>query len=66
MHFLPGVAIQPNLELKTRPKQHLGSLPLLIALPAIDMSADAAYLFTKEALMKSSPSAAASSIYLLP
>ncbi len=51
MHFLPGVAIQPNLELKTRPKQHLGSLPLVIALPAIDMSADAAYLFTKEALM---------------
>jgi hypothetical protein len=27
------VAIQPNLELKTRPKQLLGSLPLVIALP---------------------------------
>ncbi len=33
MHLLPGVAIQPNLELKTRPKQLLGSLPLVIALP---------------------------------
>ncbi len=34
MHLLPGVAIQPNLELKTRPKQLLGSLPLAIALDA--------------------------------
>jgi len=34
MHLLPGVAIQPNLELKTRPKLLLGSLPLVIALPA--------------------------------
>jgi len=34
MHLLPGVAIQPNLELKTRPKQLLGSLPLVIVLPA--------------------------------
>jgi hypothetical protein len=33
MHLLPMVAIQPNLELKTRPKQLLGSLPLVIALP---------------------------------
>jgi len=33
MHLLPGVAIQPNLELKTWPKQLLGSLPLVIALP---------------------------------
>jgi hypothetical protein len=33
MHFLPGIAIQPNLELKTRPKQLLGSLPLVIVLP---------------------------------
>jgi hypothetical protein len=33
MHLLPGVAIQPNFELKTRPKQLLGSLPLLVALP---------------------------------
>ncbi len=32
-HLLPGVAIQPNLELKTRPKQLLGSLPLVISLP---------------------------------
>ncbi len=37
MHLLPSVAIQPNLELKTlktRPKQFVGSLPLVIALPA--------------------------------
>jgi hypothetical protein len=27
MHLLPGVAKQPNLELKTRPKPVLGSLP---------------------------------------
>ena len=34
IHLLPSVAaIQPNLELKTRPKQLLGSLPLVIALP---------------------------------
>jgi hypothetical protein len=35
MHLLPGVAMQPNLELKTRPKQLLGSLPLDIALPRL-------------------------------
>jgi hypothetical protein len=34
MHLLPSVAIRPNLELKTRPKQLLGSLPLVIGLPA--------------------------------
>ncbi len=33
MHLLPSVAIQPNLELKTQPKQLLGSLPLVIAHP---------------------------------
>jgi hypothetical protein len=33
MHLLPSVAIRPNLELKTRPKQLLGSLPLVIVLP---------------------------------
>jgi hypothetical protein len=33
MHLLPSVAIQPNLELKTWPKQLLGSIPLVIALP---------------------------------
>jgi hypothetical protein len=33
MHLLPSVAIQPNLELKTWPKQLLGSLPLVIVLP---------------------------------
>ncbi len=35
MHLLPSVAIQPNLELKTWAKQLLGSLPLVIALPAV-------------------------------
>ncbi len=33
MHLRPAVAKQPNLELKTRPKQLLGSLPLVITLP---------------------------------
>jgi hypothetical protein len=33
MNLLPGVAIQPNLELKTRPNPVLGSLPLAFALP---------------------------------
>ncbi len=33
MHLRPGVAKQPNLELKTWPKQLLGSLPLVITLP---------------------------------
>ncbi len=33
MHLLSSVSIQPNLELKTQPKQLLGSLPLVIALP---------------------------------
>jgi len=33
MHQLHSVAIWPNLELKTRPKELLGSLPLDIALP---------------------------------
>jgi hypothetical protein len=35
MHLLPSVAIQSNLESKTRPKQLLGSLPLVIALPGL-------------------------------
>ncbi len=35
LHLLPNVAIRPNLELKTRPKQLLGSLPLVISLPAL-------------------------------
>ncbi len=34
MHLLHNIAIQPNLELKTWPKQLLGSLLLGIALPA--------------------------------
>jgi hypothetical protein len=33
MHLMPGASKQPNLELKTLPKQLLGSLPLVIALP---------------------------------
>jgi len=38
MHLLPGVAIQPNLELKTRPKPVLGSLPLAFALPGVSIN----------------------------
>jgi hypothetical protein len=34
MHLLHSVAIWPNLELKTQPKQLLGYLPSDIALPA--------------------------------
>jgi hypothetical protein len=37
MHLRPGVAKQPDLELKTRPKQLLGSLPLVIALPGVSI-----------------------------
>ncbi len=39
MHLLPGVAIQPNLQLKTQPKQLLGSLPLVIVLPGLSLLA---------------------------
>ncbi len=35
MHFLRSIVVRPNLELKTRPKQLLGYLPLDIVLPAI-------------------------------
>jgi hypothetical protein len=42
MHLLPGVAIQPNLELKTQPKPVLGSLPLAFALPALFLLVPAA------------------------
>jgi len=35
MHLMPSVVIQPNLELKTRRKQLLSSLLLVIALPAL-------------------------------
>jgi hypothetical protein len=38
MHLLPDVVIQPNLEMKTRPKELLGSLLLVIALPAESVS----------------------------
>ncbi len=34
MHLLHSIAIQANFELKTQPKQLLGSLRLDIALPA--------------------------------
>jgi hypothetical protein len=33
MHLLHSIAIQPNLELNTQPKQFLGSLQLDITLP---------------------------------
>jgi hypothetical protein len=37
MHLLPGVSIQPNLELKTQPKPGLGYLPLAFALPVLSL-----------------------------
>jgi hypothetical protein len=37
MHLRPSVAKQPNLELKTQPKQLLGSLPIVIVLPGQDL-----------------------------
>ncbi len=40
MHLPNSIAIQPNLELKTRPKQLLGSLPLDIVLPILAIPAD--------------------------
>jgi len=43
VHLLPSVAIQPNLESKTRPKQLLGSLLLDIALP---VKTQGVYFFT--------------------
>jgi hypothetical protein len=46
MHLRPGVAKQPNLELKTQPKQLLGSLPLVIALPGIASELQALDHFT--------------------
>jgi hypothetical protein len=39
MHVLHSVAIRPNLELKTQPKQLLGSLPLVLAIPGISYGA---------------------------
>jgi len=35
MHLLPSVAKGPSLELKTRPKQLLSSLLLVITLPGV-------------------------------
>jgi hypothetical protein len=45
MHLLPGVAIQPNLELKTRPKLVLGSLPLAFALTGSVLALSFAYIY---------------------
>jgi hypothetical protein len=38
MHLIRSIALRPNLELKTRLKQLLGSLPLDITLPAYMLS----------------------------
>ncbi len=44
MHLLTSLAAeQPNLELKTRPKQLLGYLPLDIELPGLTYDKDIAY-----------------------
>jgi hypothetical protein len=50
MHLRSGVTKQPNLELKTRPKQLLGSLPLVIALPALVLLLAAAKKEEKKAI----------------
>jgi hypothetical protein len=52
IHLLPSVAaIQPNLELKTRPKQLLGSLPLVIALPDNSLAYFAVAPMTKKKIL---------------
>ncbi len=38
MHLPHSIAIRPNLELKTQPKQILGSLPLDITLPGSSLA----------------------------
>jgi hypothetical protein len=38
MHLPHSIAIRPNLELKTQPKQLLGSLPLDITLPGSSLA----------------------------
>ncbi len=55
MHLPSSVAIRPNLVLKTRPKQLLGSLPLDIALFGLVFVSEVAYLreVTSEAPSKS-------------
>ncbi len=35
MHLMPSVVMRPNLEFKTQPKQLLGSVPFVIALPNV-------------------------------
>ncbi len=49
MHLLPRIAIRPNLELKTRPKQLLGYLPLVIALPEIGSESNIQKVVAEEA-----------------
>ncbi len=39
---------QPNLKLKTRPKQLLGSLPLAFELPAMAVCSDTVLFITEE------------------
>ncbi len=50
MHLLNGVAIKPNLELKTRPKLVLGSLPLAFALPTLSLAETVLSKFKKSKL----------------
>jgi hypothetical protein len=47
LHLRPGVAKQPKLELKTRPKQLLGSLPLVIALPGVMLRVRACFILAR-------------------
>jgi hypothetical protein len=53
MHLLHNIAIRPNVELETRPKQHLGYLPLVIALPVstiFDKNRIEIYFFSEDIL----------------
>ncbi len=49
MHLLPRIAIRHNLELKTRPKQLLGYLLLVIVLPQIGSESNVQKVVVKEA-----------------
>ncbi len=47
LHLLSSVTIQPNLELKTQPKQLLGSLPLVIALSGGTLRVQACFMLAR-------------------
>ncbi len=48
-HLLRRIEIRPNLGLKTRPKQLLGYLPLVITLPEIGSESNVQKVVAEEA-----------------